>query len=352
LQCSNARSLRRTSFSRRRSRRDGDARPLRSAFLDLDRSTPRRFTAGLAAAIAGALVAGACSSAAPKAGASRASRTQPSSPTTAAVVETTPFAFTVRHVVFVDTTRPTASPGGAAYSPSRTLPTDVYLPTASTPRPLIMFSHGYHGAPRKFTQLFSAWARAGFAVAAPRFPLTSDRGAPYDAVGDYVNQPRDISFVLTQLLHGPLRSHFDAARIGAAGLSLGGGTTYNLIDDACCRDSRIRAAAVFDAVHIPIGGRFEPNRVPLLIAHIDSDVAVPYQTAQDAYAASVPPKWFLTFHTGLHPEAYENSPSPHDQTATSTSIDFFDLTLLGDAPARARLLRDGSHPGESTIVAG
>ena len=78
---------------------------------------------------------------------------------------------------------------------------------------------------------------------------------PYDIVGDYANQPGDISFVLTELLKGPLRSHIDPTRIGAAGLSLGGDTTYNLIEDACCRDKRFRAAAVFDAVHVPIRGR-------------------------------------------------------------------------------------------------
>jgi dienelactone hydrolase len=313
---------------------------LRSAAVRLRRSST--------AVIACALVAGACSSTAAK-----PDGTSPSTRLTATTVaQPRTFAFTVQHVVFVDTSRPTANPGNAAYAPSRTLPTDIYIPTATTPRPLIMFSHGYHGAPRKFTQLFSAWARAGFMVAAPRFPLTSDRGGPYDIVGDYVNQPGDISFVLTKLLHGPLRPRIDAARIGAAGLSLGGGTTYNLFEDACCRDTRIRAAAVFDAVHAPIKGRFAPNRIPLLIAHIDSDLAVPYRTAQQAYAQNVSPKWFLTFHAGIHAEAYENSPSPHDRTAIRTSIDFFELTLLGDTAARALLLHDGTNPGESTIVAG
>jgi dienelactone hydrolase len=262
-----------------------------------------------------------------------------------------PFAFTLRHEQFVDTTRPTATPGDPAYSPTRTLPTDVYIPTASTPRALIMFSHGYHGAPRKFSHLFRAWARAGYIVAAPRFPLTSDRGEPYDSIGDVVNQPGDISFVLTRLLDGPLRSRIDASRIGAAGLSLGGGTTYGLIESPCCRDQRIRAAAAFDAVRLPLGAPFEPNTIPLLIAHIDTDVSVPYKTAQQAFTDSVSPKWFLTFKTGIHPEAYENSRSPHDRTATRTSIDFFDLTLLGDRSARARLLHDGTNPGESTIVA-
>src|SRR5262249_4298553 len=176
------------------------------------------------------------------------------------------------------------SPGDAAYSPDRVLDTDVYIPTASTPRPLIMFSHGYHGAPRKFTQLFSAWAAAGYVVAAPRFPLTSDRGAPFDSVGDIANQPADISFVLTELLHGPLRSKIDASRIGAAGLWLGGGPTYNLVEDACCRDHRLRAAAVFDGLYVPLRGQFERNRIPLLIAHIDTDASLPYAMATKAFA--------------------------------------------------------------------
>ena len=45
-------------------------------------------------------------------------------------------------------------------------------------------------------------------------------------------------------------------------------------------------------------------------------------------------------------------PSPHDETATQTSTDFWDLTLLGDESARARLLEHGDNPGESSIVAG
>jgi fermentation-respiration switch protein FrsA (DUF1100 family) len=105
-------------------------------------------------------------------------------------------------------------------------------------------------------------------------------------------------------------------------------------------------------VRLPLGAPFEPNTIPLLIAHIDTDVAVPYKTAQQAFTDSASPKWFLTFKTGIHPEAYENSKSPHDRTATRTSIDFFDLTLLGDGSARARLLHDGTNPGESMIVAG
>ncbi len=302
-----------------------------------------------AALVASALAAGACSSAANTSAASRHSDATTS--TTSVPVDRRPYAFTVRHETFVDPARPTGTPGSPGYSPRRELPTDIYLPTATTPRPLIMFSHGYDGSPRKFSQLLAAWARAGYAVAAPRFPLTSNESVTKSAA-DLVHQPGDISFVLTKLLTGPLRSKIDATRIAAAGLSLGGATTYNLVENACCRDPRFRAAAVFDAMRVPIHGTFTKNTVPLLIAHIDTDLAIPYATAKQAYADSAAPKFLLTFHTGIHGEPYENTPSPHDATATKTSIDFFDLTLLGDASARARLVHDGTNPGESQIVAG
>jgi dienelactone hydrolase len=322
------------------------------ASLDVRRGVKRGVTSSWVVVAISALTLGACTSTATRRSESNPKPSEPTVSTRPPAERGRPFQFTVRHEQFVDATRPTAAPGDPAYSPTRVLPTDVYIPTASTPRPLIMFSHGYHGAPRKFSHLFSAWARAGYIVAAPRFPLTSDRGQPYDRVGDFVNQPADISFVLTQLLHGPLRSRIDPSRIAAAGLSLGGATTYGLIESPCCRDPRIRSAAVFDAVRASAGGPFQKNTIPLLIAHIDSDRAVPYATAKQAFAESASPKWLLTYHTGIHPEAYEDEPSPHDRTATETSIDFFDLTLLGDSSARARLIHDGTNAGESTIVAG
>ena len=254
-----------------------------------------------------------------------------------------------------DVRRPDPADGNPRQSrlfAERTLPTDLYIPKAATPRPLIMFSHGYHGVPSNFSLLFSAWARAGYMVAAPQFPLTSNRGAPYDDVADYVNQPADISFVLTRLLHGPLRSHIDASQIGAAGLSLGGATTYGLVFDPCCIDRRIRSAAIFDGIRLPFPRPFQKNKIPVLIAHINTDIAIPYASAQASYEATARPKWFLTYFGGIHPEAYENEASPHHESARRTSIDFFDLTLLGDTSARARLMRDGANPGESMIVAG
>lgn len=125
-----------------------------------------------------------------------------------------------------------------------------------------------------------------------------------------------------------------------------------MVYDPCCVDARLRAAAIFDGVRLPLSQPFRRNTIPVLIAHIDTDLAAPYAVAKQAFVGSASPKWLLTFHIGIHPEAYENTPSPHDRTAIQTSIDFFDLTLLGDTAARARLMHDGNNRGESTIVAG
>ena len=308
----------------------------------------RKSAAIVVVAVLGIALLGACSS----------SKSAAPTPTTraesiaVAVERARPYAFAVEHLTFVDTSRPTATPTSPAYSKVRTLPTDLYLPTASGKRPLVVFSHGYHGAPAKFTQLFSAWARAGYIVAAPRFPLTSNRGAPYDEVTDYVEQPADVSFVLDQLLEGRFGSRIDAHHIGAAGLSLGGGTTYGLVDNPCCREHRLAAAAVFDGERFPFAQPFGRNSVPILIMHIDTDIVLPYAHARQSFVDSASPKYFVTLHGGIHAEPYEDTPSPHDATVQTVSTEYWDLTLLGDASARARMVAAATRAGEASIVAG
>ena len=107
-------------------------------------------------------------------------------------------AFTSWEETFVDPSRPTP-PGATAAAPDRTLVTAIYRPTGKGPFPLIVFAHGWNGHPDKFSQLLGAWAGAGYVVAAPAFPLTNSNVAEQNA-GDVVNQPGDMSFVLTQML--------------------------------------------------------------------------------------------------------------------------------------------------------
>src|SRR5207249_4053124 len=111
-------------------------------------------------------------------------------------------AFTSWTETFVDRSRPTAAGAATPAAPDRTLVTTIYRPKGKGPFPLIVFAHGSNGHPDKFTQLLGVWAAAGYVVVAPAFPLTNSTVLQNPKnVGDVTNQPADMSFVLTQVLH-------------------------------------------------------------------------------------------------------------------------------------------------------
>ena len=255
---------------------------------------------------------------------------------------------------FVDRSRRTVPATGAPL-PSRTLATTIYRPNGAGPFPLIVFSHGLDGHPDKFTKLFSVWADAGFTVAAPAFPLTNNQVANTNAnVADVEQQPADVSFVLDKVLAmdeqpGSRLFHaIDERRIGAGGLSLGGLTTYMLVYDKCCRDERIDAVAVLDSLppSAPIDGH-----VPLLIAHSDTDPAIAYSSARDAFTAARGPAWLVTLHGASHASQWENAITQFDHIAERITTDFWDATLNGNSRAFDRLQRDATVPGLSSMDA-
>lgn len=288
---------------------------------------------------AGLLVAACSSSGSPDAGASGAPAASSSSVATPA----RPFGVVTATETFVDTTRPTRDAEGNELAPDRTLLTDVYVPEGPGPFPLIVFSHGAQGHPRKFTELLRSWAQAGYVVAAPRFPLTSDEADPF-VLGDVVNQPADVSFVISRALETvPVA---DPARIGVAGLSLGGVTTYGVAFHDCCRDDRIDAVIVMSGARLPFGGgEYDFTGLPFLLLHGTADPLIPYAEAEAAYAAMAAPKYFVTLQDGSHAPPYENTPSPHDEVVARVTLDFWDAYLLGDDGAEARIMTDAAVAG-------
>ncbi len=236
----------------------------------------------------------------------------------------------------------------------RALPTELYLPAGAGRHPLIVFAHGFGGDPSKFTDLFTHWSDAGFAVAAPKFPVTST-GADGATIGrstDFTEQPADLTFVLDHVLAGKYRERIDAHRIGAAGLSLGGVTTWGWIADTCCRDQRVSAAIVMDGNQFAFpGGRYVDNRVPVLVYHADHDPALPFANARAAYDHAVAPKYFVTIFGPYHPQPFEDEPSPPDDMVKASSTDFWRAYLLGDRAARADIVTSATVPDISTAEA-
>ena len=78
--------------------------------------------------------------------------------------------------------------------------------------------------------MLRAWVRAGFVVAAPIFPLTNPAAPGGPNESDLVNQPTDISFVISRLLAANARSHgilsrlISSREVAVTGQSDGGST--------------------------------------------------------------------------------------------------------------------------------
>jgi dienelactone hydrolase len=250
---------------------------------------------------------------------------------------------------FVDESRATESDAEQGNAPTRTLVTEIRYPQGDGPFPLIVLAHGQTGHPDKFTQLTEAWASAGFVVAAPVFPLTSNQSA-VQKVGDYVNQPGDVTFVIDRMLarsrgdEGPLVGRIDADHIGVAGLSLGGSTVYGIAFDNCCHDDRVDAALVMAGYALPFDGEYEFPSVPLLIIHGNGD-----PRGRDPYSMASPPKYLVTIERPTHSPPFEDTPDPADELVATVTNDFWDAYLYEQSGALDAMATAASVPGVTTF---
>ncbi|MBA2624762.1 MAG: alpha/beta hydrolase [Acidimicrobiia bacterium] len=279
-----------------------------------------------------------------------------------------PYAVGVRTETFVDPTRPTAVNGTAAARPDRTLVTTVFYPAegeaggadvVDAPAldrrfPLVVFAHGFIATGPAYTFLLRQLAAEGYVVAAPTFPLSNGGAAGGPNLGDYVNQPADVSFVIDEMLRldrqrgGWLRRGLRRTRIGVAGHSLGGVTTLGFLN-GCCRDHRVDALIPMSAIRLPFGdGSYEPaRRIPVLLIHGDADGTVPYGGSTTAYADARRPKFLLTLLGAGHVPFG----GPAGEVLVESTVDFLDRYVARSRPALDDLIGDGARPGVSTLQA-
>lgn len=219
------------------------------------------------------------------------------------------------------------------------------------PFPLVVLAHGYRLAPYTYTHLLRAWARAGYVVAAPYFPLTNANARLVDR-SDLINQPQDLRFVIARLLASrspPLNGLIDRHRIALAGHSDG-------VDSALAvaytqrHDPRIRATVGFSGAEIAAFTGFPgPTRsIPLLAVQGTADSVNSPSGTYSYFAAAPRPKYLLKLLGAEHTSPYQDA-QPYLAIVERVSTAFLDLYVKNQRAASRRLTEDGDVPGRSTL---
>jgi dienelactone hydrolase len=260
-----------------------------------------------------------------------------------------------RVLTFIDRSRMIRLPDGRL-EPRHLVTVVRYPEGARGPFPLVVFGHGFAATSADYSRLLDAWAHAGYVVAAPVFPLTNEDapGGPDEA--DIVNQPRDMSFVITRMLAasdepgGPLVGLIDPREIAVSGQSDGGETALATAYDQPYLDRRVRAAVLLSGARPPAGDGFHfPAPSPPLLAVQGTADTVSAPTFTYAFFDLAPaPKYLLKLLGAGHMGPY-TSEQPQLSIVEQVTIAFFDRYLKGERGALPRLISAGNVPGQSTV---
>ena len=260
--------------------------------------------------------------------------------------------FRVRLFHFVDRSRTIRLPGGRRVP--RPVETVVRYPVAGDAYPLVVFGHGYALTPARYARLLRAWAEAGYVVAAPVFPLgnAAAPGGPNES--DLINQPEDMSFVITRLLalnartNGVLDGKIDSSRIAVAGHSDGAETALAVAYDHRFRDPRVGAAIVLSGAALPGMGAFPRSGPPLLAVQGTADTINAPATSAGFFRLARRPKFLLWLLGASHLPPYTDQ-QPQLGIVEQATTAFLDHYLKG-RPLRA-FDRAARRPGLTRLTA-
>ncbi len=183
------------------------------------------------------------------------------------------------------------------------LVTSIRIPSGHGPFPLIVFAHGFALTPAPYSALLNAWARAGYVVASPLFPVEQDGAAGGPSESDLVNEPADIRFVITRVEH-ELPALVDARRIAVAGHSDGAEAALAVTYDRRFRDPRIDAAVILSGAAFSGFTRPASGAPPLLAVQGTADPINPPKATSTYFALMRRPKFLLLLLGAGHRSPY------------------------------------------------
>lgn len=214
------------------------------------------------------------------------------------------------------------------------------------PYPLIVFSPGYDIAPTAYASMVESWAILGFVVAEADYPATAPGAAGGLNEADIVQHPADLEAVIDRILTvsqspgGVLSGMVNSSRIGLAGHSDGGDVTDAVISNSCCRDPRIRAAAVLSGAELSsFGGSYGPPGIPLLVTQGDADEINPPECSEQIYDGAGQPRFYLDMHGASHlpPYTVGNGGTVYQQAVDRVTGLFWQAYLSGQTFAATEL---------------
>jgi dienelactone hydrolase len=229
---------------------------------------------------------------------------------------------------------------------------------AAGPYPLVIFGHGFDVTPAPYASLLDAWARAGYVVAAPVFPLAGPLAPGGPSEADLVNEPADMSFVISRMLaagnraNGPFSGLLARNRIAVSGQSDGGDTALAVAFDKPLRDGRVTAVVVLSGAEIPQLGAFAfPRRGPPLLATQGSADTINLPSATDMFFAVAPrPKFLLRLLGATHLPPY-SSAQPYLGIIERVTVAFLDRYLKDQRAGLRRMAAAGRIAGLATLAA-
>jgi predicted dienelactone hydrolase len=208
----------------------------------------------------------------------------------------------------VDTTRPTPADEEYAGADERVLEGEIWRPAGlERPGPLVVYSHGFMSFRREGLYLARFLASHGYTVVAADYPLTGFGAPGGPQLADVVNQPGDVSFLITTLLarstdpQDSLHNTIDPGQIAVAGVSLGGLTSLLAGFHRELRDPRIAAVVSIAGPTSILGpGFFAGGNPPLLMVYGSGDAIVTYRDNALPVLAEYPDTILVTLANASH----------------------------------------------------